>query len=52
MKPIREVALLAVSPAALERVGALVAAVRALPGVRPDRVALFGHSRGGGAALQ
>ena len=40
------------TPAAQERVGALVAAVRALPGVRPDRVALFGHSRGGGAALQ
>src|SRR5262245_52246973 len=33
-------------------VSALVAAARALPGVRGDRVALFGHSRGGGAALQ
>lgn len=43
--------ILAGSPAAQERVGALVAAVRALPGVRPDKVALFGHSRGGGAAL-
>jgi dienelactone hydrolase len=40
-----------VTPAALDRIDALVAAVRALPGVRPDRVALFGHSRGGGAAL-
>jgi dienelactone hydrolase len=32
-------------------VAALVRAVRELPGVRADRVALFGHSRGGGAAL-
>src|SRR5215207_1763039 len=40
-----------VTPAALDRIDALVVAVRALPGVRPDRVALFGHSRGGGAAL-
>src|SRR5215203_3749838 len=40
-----------VTPAALDRIDALVAAVRALPGIRPDRVALFGHSRGGGAAL-
>jgi len=40
-----------VTPAALDRIDALVAAVQALPGVRPDRVALFGHSRGGGAAL-
>ena len=39
------------SPAALEAVDALVQAVRTLPGVRPDRVAIFGHSRGGGAAL-
>ena len=36
----------------LDIVSALVAAARALPGVRGDRVALFGHSRGGGAALQ
>jgi dipeptidyl aminopeptidase/acylaminoacyl peptidase len=28
-----------------------VQAVRTLPGVRPNRIALFGHSRGGGAAL-
>jgi len=31
---------------------ALVAATRALPGVRADRLALIGHSRGGGAVLQ
>lgn len=31
-------------------VDAWVRAVRSLPGVRADRVALFGHSRGGGAA--
>jgi dienelactone hydrolase len=39
------------SPESLGNVSALVAAARALPGVRSDRVALFGHSRGGGAAL-
>jgi len=39
------------SPAALHAVDALVQAVRTLPDVRPDRVALFGHSRGGGAVL-
>ena len=27
-------------------------AARALPGARPDRLALVGHSRGGGEALQ
>ncbi len=43
--------IVTVSPAALERVGALMATVRALPSVRPERLALFGHSRGGGAAL-
>jgi len=32
-------------------VEALVQAARSLPGARPDRVALFGHSRGGGATL-
>jgi len=42
---------LATSPESLRAVGALVRATRALPGVRADRVALFGHSRGGGAAL-
>src|SRR5262249_60156608 len=35
----------------LDAAGALVAAAQDLPGVRGDRVALFGHSRGGGAAL-
>ncbi|MGQ0713405.1 MAG: dienelactone hydrolase family protein [Gemmatimonadaceae bacterium] len=39
------------SPAAQQAVSALVAAARALPGARADRVALVGHSRGGGAAL-
>jgi dienelactone hydrolase len=39
------------SPVAQQTVDALVQAVRTLPGVRPDRVALFGHSRGGGATL-
>jgi dienelactone hydrolase len=38
-------------PAAQQTVDALVRAVRTLPDVRPDRIALFGHSRGGGAAL-
>ena len=41
----------AASDEALEIVGALITAVRELPGVRGDRVALFGQSRGGGAAL-
>jgi dipeptidyl aminopeptidase/acylaminoacyl peptidase len=36
---------------ARKSVNALVEAVRALPDVREDQVALFGHSRGGGAAL-
>jgi dienelactone hydrolase len=39
------------SDTAQRTVAALVRAVRELPGVRADRVALFGHSRGGGAAL-
>ena len=39
------------SPAAHGRVEALLQAVRPLPGVRRDRVALMGHSRGAGAAL-
>ena len=38
-------------PTALRSVDALVQAVRTLPDVRADRIALFGHSRGGGAAL-
>src|SRR4029450_6978862 len=41
----------ATSPGALRTVTALMAATRSLPGVRADGVALFGHSRGGGAAL-
>jgi len=38
-------------PGALQSVDALVQAVRTLPDVRGNRIALFGHSRGGGAAL-
>ena len=37
------------SPEAQQTVDALVEAARNLPGARPDRVGLFGHSRGGGA---
>ena len=36
----------------LRYIDALVQATRALPGVRSDRVALAGHSRGAGATLQ
>jgi alpha-beta hydrolase superfamily lysophospholipase len=32
-------------------VDALVQSVRTLPGVRADRIALLGHSRGGGASI-
>lgn len=39
------------SSRAQQIVGALVQAARTLPDARPDRIALFGHSRGGGAAL-
>lgn len=39
------------SPAALQAIDALVKAARTLPGARPDGIGLFGHSRGGGAAL-
>ena len=39
------------SPEAMQTVDAFVQAARALPGARPDRVGLFGHSRGGGATL-
>ena len=39
-------------PEAVQFVAALAEATRALPGVRPDRLALVGHSRGGGAVLQ
>ena len=38
-------------PAALQSVDVLVRAVRTLPSVRANRVGLFGHSRGAGAAL-
>jgi alpha-beta hydrolase superfamily lysophospholipase len=38
-------------PAALQSVDVLVRAVRTLPGVRANRIGLFGHSRGAGAAL-
>jgi len=41
----------AASPTAQRTVKALVAEVRALPDVRGDAIALFGHSRGAGAAL-
>ena len=36
---------------AMQTVSALVQAVRSLPDVRPESIGLFGHSRGGGAAL-
>lgn len=39
------------SPEAIRTVGALVQAVRLLPTAHPDRIGLFGHSRGGGACL-
>lgn len=35
----------------MQIVDALVQAARTLPGARPDRIGLFGHSRGGSAAL-
>lgn len=38
------------SPEAVARVSTIIEAARALPGARPDRIALFGQSRGGGAA--
>lgn len=36
---------------AMQTVSALVRAARNLPDAQPDRMGLFGHSRGGGAAL-
>ena len=39
------------SDSAYQTLDVLLQAVRDLPGVRPGRVALFGHSRGGGVAL-
>jgi carboxymethylenebutenolidase len=41
----------ATSPEAMRIVQALLQAVSTLPDARADRVALFGHSRGGGATL-
>jgi len=35
----------------MQTISALVHTVRALPDARPDAVGLFGHSRGGGVAL-
>jgi dienelactone hydrolase len=39
------------SEEARERIETLLEAVRQLPKTRADRIAIFGHSRGGGAAL-
>ena len=39
-------------PQAVRLVDALVQAIRTLPGARADRLALVGHSRGGGATQQ
>jgi carboxymethylenebutenolidase len=39
------------SPEAMRTLDALVHVARTLPGGRADRIGLFGHSRGGGAAL-
>src|SRR5713101_5551409 len=39
------------SPEAMQALDSLVHAVRTLPGARPDRIALFGHSRGSGPVL-
>jgi dienelactone hydrolase len=39
-------------PEAVQYIDALVQAARALPDARPDQLALVGHSRGGGEALQ
>jgi dipeptidyl aminopeptidase/acylaminoacyl peptidase len=41
----------ALSPEALQALDALVQAVRTLPAARPDRIALFGHSRGSGPVM-
>ena len=41
----------ALSPEALQASDALVQAARTLPGARPDRIALFGHSRGSGPVM-
>lgn len=39
------------SPEAMQTLDALVQAARTLPEARPDRIGLFGHSRGGGPIL-
>ncbi len=39
------------SPEAMQTLDTLVRAARTLPGARPDRIGLFGHSRGGGLIL-
>jgi dienelactone hydrolase len=39
------------SSEAMQTLDALVQAARTLPGARPDRIGLFGHSRGGGPIL-
>jgi dipeptidyl aminopeptidase/acylaminoacyl peptidase len=40
------------SPEALQVLDTLVQTTRTLPGARPDRIALFGHSRGGGPIMK
>src|SRR5262249_54434877 len=39
------------SPEAMQTLDVLVKAARTLPGVRQDKIGLFGHSRGGGPIL-
>ena len=39
-------------PEAVQYIDGLVQAARALPGARPDRLALVGHSRGGAEGLR
>ena len=39
-------------PEAVQYIDGLVQAARALPGARPDRIALVGHSRGGAESLR
>jgi dienelactone hydrolase len=39
------------SPEAMQTLDALVQAARTLPGARPGRIGVFGHSRGGGPIL-
>ena len=42
---------MAVTPEAFRIVDTLLKATRTLPGVRPERIGLVGHSRGAGATL-